>query len=272
MEDAIKVVSGIQCPLSLVIVLRGELGLDEAAEGLERAGSDDALRRAALADAHVNAGAEHRGVDATGDITVEHEACARTGIADVLDELGVARAVEYGDSYVGDLHVLRLRERTDVVADRAGDVDDTVALVPRDDLVHVEDGARVVHAAAVRDGDHAESVLAAGGGEGGSIDGVDSDVADRTAAVTDMLAVVEHRGVVLLALTDDHNPLEAHRSEELAHRVDRSAVGGKLVTATDIRNRTDRGRLGRAHELHAEVAVGVEVEGFSIGAHHGILR
>ena len=111
-------------------------------------------------------------------------------------------------------------------------------------------------------------VLAAGRGERGAVDRVDGDVAGRRRAVADVLAVEEHRRVVLLALADDDDAVEVDGAEELAHRVDRGAVGGVLVAAADERNGADRRGLGRTHELHAEVAVGVEEEGAGFGSRH----
>ena len=97
-----------------------------------------------------------------------------------------------------------------------------------DELVHVEDGRRVEHRAAVGDRDHRERVVAAGRRERRAVDRVDRDVALRAAPVADLLAVEEHRRLVLLALADDDRAVEVDRREERAHRVDGGAVGAVL--------------------------------------------
>ena len=76
------------------------------------------------------------------------------------------------------------------------------------------------------------------------------------AAVADVLAVVEHRRFVLLALADHDDAVHRDRAEHEAHRVDRGAVGGVLVAATGPAGRGDRRGLGDADHLEGDVAVG----------------
>ena len=83
-----------------------------------------------------------------------------------------------------------------------------------------------------------------------------------------MLAVVEHRRIVFLALTDDHKTVEVDGAQERAHGIDRCAIGGQLVPAADVGHRANGGSLGRAHEFHTEVAVWVEVNGGCCCAGH----
>jgi len=87
--------------------------------------------------------------------------------------------------------------------------------------------------------------------------------------VTDVLAVVEHRSLVLLALADHHEAVHAHRVEDQPHRVDRGAVRGLLLPAADPARGRERGVLGRPHQLQREVAVRPRVG--RVGAHAEVL-
>ena len=64
-----------------------------------------------------------------------------------------------------------------------------------------------------------------------------------------MLAVVEHRRFVLLALTDHHHAVHADGVQHVAHPVDRRLVSALLLPHPDKRCRRERGRLGHANEL-----------------------
>ena len=55
---------------------------------------------------------------------------------------------------------------------------------------------------------------------------VDRDVDLRPLAVPDLLAVGEHRRLVLLALADDDHAVHRHRVEDGVHAVDGGLVGG----------------------------------------------
>ena len=99
------------------------------------------------------------------------------------------------------------------------------------DLLHVDAGARVEHGAALGQRDHRQGVRLAARGERRSLQRVDRDVDVRRAAVADLLAVVEHRRLVLLALADHDDAVHRHRVEREAHRVDGGLVGGLLVAA-----------------------------------------
>jgi len=140
-------------------------------------------------------------------------------------------------------------------------------LVTGHDLVHVEDSGGVVHTAAVRDGNHREGVLATGCRERGAVDRIDRDVAGLPLPRAHVLAVIEHRGVILFALADDDQPVEVDGTEELAHGIHRSAVGGVLVAAPDERNGSDGRGLGCPNQLHSEVAIGMLEGGSGISVH-----
>ena len=163
--------------------------------------------------------------------------------------------VENDDGHVGDVDALGLGHRIDVPLDGFVDVDGALGLWAHGDLVHVEHRRRIEHRAALTDCDHGDRVGPALGHQRRAVDGVDSDVTVGAVAVTDLLAVVEHRGLVLLALADDHHTTHRHRGEQFAHGVDRGLVATVLV-ATPNPTSGGQGRgLGDANQLHREVAI-----------------
>ena len=177
------------------------------------------------------------------------------------DQLLVPRPVEDADGDVADRALLRLGDAPDVLGDRRGDVDDVGGGRAGGQLLHVEDGRRVVHRAAVGDGHDGDRVRHALGHERGAVDRVDGDVALGPVPVADLLAVVEHRRFVLLALADDDDAVHAHRADEGPHGVDGRAVAAVLVAAADPAAGGHRGRLGDPDQLEGEVAVGCRAVG-----------
>ena len=91
----------------------------------------------------------------------------------------------------------------------------------------------------------------------GSLERIHGDVHLGRRAVADVLAVVEHRRLVLLALADHDDAVHGDRVEQHPHRVHGRAVGALLVAAPDPAGAGERGVLGRTHELHREVAIGL---------------
>ncbi len=151
--------------------------------------------------------------------------------------------------------VLRLRDASDVLRDRGGDVDDVGGLGADGDLLHVEHGGRVEHRAPLGHGEHRDRAGSALRHEGRAVDRVDRDVAQRTVAVADLLAVVQHGRFVLLALTDHDDTLHRHGADHVPHRVDRGAVATFLVAASDPPAGRHRRGLGDADQFESEVAV-----------------
>ena len=150
------------------------------------------------------------------------------GLAALLDDLLVTGAVEDHGRDVVDVLAERLRHRAKVVGDRHVEVDDVGGLGADRDLLHVDAGSGIEHRAPLGDRDHRDGVGSAERGERGAVDRVDGDVARRT-AVADLLAVVEHRRFVLLALADDDDAVHRDAVEHEPHGIDRGAVGGVLV-------------------------------------------
>ena len=259
----IEVVACVQRPLPLVVVGGPEAGLDHAAHALHRAGRDDALRRASDAEQQVDAGVGTCGRDGARDVAVQDVLDAGAGLTDLLDQALVAGTVEQDHRDVVLVHALGLGHGGDVLGDRLADVDDVGGLGPGDQLLHVEHGRRVEHRVPRRDRHHRHGVVHPLGGQRGAVDRVDGHVALGTGAVADLLAVEQHRRVVLLALADDDRAAHADRADHEAHRVDGGLVGVVLVAPSDPACRGHRRRLGDAHQLEGEVAVG------PVGVAHG---
>src|SRR5207237_10190352 len=112
------------------------------------------------------------------------------------------------------------------------------------------------HRAALGDGDDADRARLSERCQPCALQRVDGDVDLRAFAVADLLAVVEHRRLVLLALADHADAAHADAVEHEAHRVDRRLVGALLLPAPDPPRRGHRARLGDADELHRDVPVG----------------
>ena len=115
----------------------------------------------------------------------------------------------------------RLGEGVEVLGRRAPDVAGALGPGPDGQLLHVDARAGVEHGAPLGHGDDGQRAAAALGGQGRPVDGVDGDVGQRGRAVADLLPVEEHRGVVLLALADDHDPVHRHARQHGPHGLDR---------------------------------------------------
>src|SRR5918994_1243281 len=88
-----------------------------------------------------------------------------------------------------------------------------------------------------------------------SVSPIGGAISSTPARPPDVLAVVEHRGLVLLALADHDDAVHRDGVEQQPHRVDRGPVGALLVAAPDPARGGKRGVLGGTHEPHGEVAV-----------------
>lgn len=159
----------------------------------------------------------------------------------------------YGD--VGHRCLAHLRDSLDVGRDRRGDVNEFGDVRTGGDLVHIEHRRRVEHRAALGHRQHRDGVRHALGHQGGAVDRIDGEVAIRPVAVADLLAVVEHRGVVLLALADHHHAPHRDGVDQFAHRVDGRAVAALLVAAHPSAGGHGPG-LGHPDQFHGEVAIG----------------
>ena len=225
-----------------------------AAYAAQRGGGEDSLRRAAGAEIDVDAGVAARSGDDPGHVAVLDQADARPRRADGGDQRFVARAVEDAGDDVADAYALGLRQRGEVRRRFAVEVDDVLRQAAADgDLVHIDVGG-VEESAILGHGDDRQRVGGAGGADGGALQRVEGDV-DLRAAAAHLLADIEHRRLVALALADDHRAVDGERAEGAAHGVDRRLVGGAFVAAADMARAGERRGLGDARRLERQVPV-----------------
>ena len=107
-------------------------------------------------------------------------------------------------------------------------------------------------AAALGDGEYRERVRHRLGADRRAFERIDGDVDLRPVAVADLLADVEHRRFVHLALADDDRAAHGYAAELAAHGIDGSLVGGLLVSSASEARSGDRGRLGHPCDLENE--------------------
>jgi len=131
--------------------------------------------------------------------------------------------------------------------------------------IHVKRGKGVVPEG-TGDGDDGDRVRLSDRGQPRSLERVDGYIDFGRVAVPDLLAVEEHRRLVLLPLADDDDALHGDGVEHRAHGVDGRLVGGLLVAAPDPARAAERGGLGHADELEREVPVGCD----AVAASHGL--
>src|SRR5690625_3134131 len=270
-QHALQIVAGVDGLLSFLVVLGGEPALEHAAGGLDGAGGDDALGGAAQPQQHVHAGAAGGG-DRAGHVPVHDELDARPGGADLLDQLLVTGALEHAHGDLLDRLVQRLGDQLDVLFDRQAQVHVLRGGRTHHHLLHVEHGRRVVHAAALGDGEHRQRVVVAEGGQPGAVDRIDRDVDVGPGAVTDALAVEQHGGLVLLALADHDGAVHPDGVHEGAHRIDGGPVSLVLVAEPHPATSGDRGGFGHPHQFEGEVAVGGGHLGRFAAVHRGLHR
>ena len=182
---------------------------------------------------------------------------ARAGRADRLDPVLVARTVEHNHHHVADRGPLALGHQPHRLPQGAVQVEQVGDLGRAGHLLHVHARAGIEHRPPRRQRDHRQCARHPVGGERRALERVDRDVHLRGRAVTDVLAVVEHRCFVLLPLADHDHAVHAHRVQHVAHAVDRRLVGRLLVAHPHQRRSGQRRGLGHADELQGQVAVGL---------------
>ena len=145
----------------------------------------------------------------------------------------VARAVENADVDLFRLHALGLGQRVDVLDGRRIQIDDAVGIArPDRDLVHVA-VRRVQQRRRARqwrqngDGEFGRFFAA----HGRAFQRVERDVDLRPVLGADLLADVEHRRLVALALADDDGAVDRQAVQFAPHGVDGGLVGRLLVAA-----------------------------------------
>ena len=137
------------------------------------------------------------------------------------------------------------------------EVDHAVRIAGADrELVHIDVG-RVEQVALLGDGEHGQRVGAGLGGDRRALQRIERDVDARAGALrgADLLADIEHRRLVALALADHHRAVHLERVQRRAHRLDRGMVGRFLVAAADQLRGGDRRRLGDPHHFQHQHAI-----------------
>jgi hypothetical protein len=145
----------------------------------------------------------------------------------------VAIPLEDHDRQVVDADAFRFGDPLEVLARRDIDVDRVRGLGADGDLVHVQRRPGEEHRPALRDRDDGDRIRHPERRETRALERIHGDVDLGPRSVPDLLAVEEHRRLVLLPLADDHDTSHGDGVDHQAHRVDRRLVGGDLVAAPD---------------------------------------
>ena len=138
---------------------------------------------------------------------------------------------------------------------------------PDGDLVHVDIGG-VQKRSPRPHRDHREGIGHGLGAEGGAFERVEGDIDLLALSGAHALADIEHRGLVALALADDHPAPDVEAVELGPHGIDRGLVGIGLGAASDQIGGGDGGGLagmGQAQGQHPAVIGGVLAD-----AGHGV--
>ena len=258
-QHAVEVVAGFQRLFTLCLVGRCQAALDNATGCLDSARCDNAFGGAAGAEHEVHAGVFAAGCDSAGDVTVEDDAGTGTCLANLLNQLGVAGAVQHAYGQLADLLALSLSDQVQVLLDGQAQVDELCGFGAGDQLLHVEHCGGVEHGAAVCHSNHGEGVVHAECGQAGTVDGVNRDVEGGTGAVADVLAVVQHGSLVLLAFTDDDGAVEVDGGEAVTHCVYGCTICEVLFACADPGACSNCCCFSRADQFHCEVAIAVVV-------------
>ncbi len=168
----------------------------------------------------------------------------------------MAWTVEHHDGEFIERLVFRARNGVEVVSHRFGDVDCTSSFRTDRNLVHVHERAGVEHRTAFGNCDDAQRVAAAERRECGAVDRVDGNVGYRFASVADVFTVEQHRRFVLFALTNHDDAIHVDGVQEIAHGIDRCAIGSILVTTSHPLGRRQCSGFGHPDQFHRQVAVG----------------
>ena len=113
---------------------------------------------------------------AARDVAVGDQPHAPARLADLLDALLVARAVEHDDHHVADVGALALGDQPDRLAERPVEVEQVGDVRAAGHLLHVDARARVEHRALLGERDHGERARAALRAQARALERVDGDV------------------------------------------------------------------------------------------------
>ena len=251
----------------LVIVAEQQAAEHLPAHAFQRGCCQHAFGRPARAHIHVDPGQVRFGaMHHAGHVPIGDQADGGAGLAHFGDHLFVARAFQNAHGDIVGRTALGGRQRIHAVH-RRHIQRHNARLVARPDrqLVHV-DVRRVQHRSARTHGNDGQRVGHVLGGQRGAFQRVKRDVHLRPFAIADFFADIQHRGLVALALADDHGALNVQFVQLVAHGVDGGLVGGFLVAAADPVGAGDGGLFGHARQSKRKHTV-IEI---NLGGHSGI--
>ena len=229
--------------------------LDHAAQCPDSARGHDAFRGTTDTHEHVDTRIRASSRDRAGNIAVEDQLGARTRLADLFDHVSVTWTIKHGHRHLRRLLTLSLRNTANVLADRQAEINRIRGLRAGHELIHVEHCRRVVHRPAFSNSHHGQRIVQALRRQTGAVDRVNRNIGFGAVTGTHVLAVEQHRGFILLALTDHHDTVEINGREHRTHRIDSRAVCPVLVAVANPRGRCDRRDLSHADQLHRQVPV-----------------
>ena len=232
-----------------------EAGKHGATRTFDGAGRQYAFRRAAGSHHDIDLGTLIHGHQGTGDVAVgmQLDACAYG--PDFLNKLLVAGLIENEDDKVVGILAQRFGDEAEVDMDRRIQIDDVTGGLADNQLLHVEAGAGVVHAASRSGPDDGNGVGTPISEQVGSLDGIHGDVKGRPIAHADDFAVVEHGRFVLFAFSDDDFARNGQGIEGQAHGVHGGAVSGVFVAASEPARGRKGGGFGDTDKIKGKVAL-----------------
>ena len=167
----------------------------------------------------------------------------------------MARAIEDHNTQLLYRLLETLREFDEVVGGRSVDVDGSSTTRADRNLVHIKAGPGIEHCATLGKCDDGNCAVSSHGGRRRAVDWVDGNIDERRATITDLLAVIEHRCLVLLALANDHDAVHGNTAEHETHRVDGGSVGTEFVAPTGPTRRRDRRCFGDSNQFESDIAI-----------------
>ena len=252
-------------PLFVLGLVDDEAREDLAVQAAHRRRGQHALGRAARPHDRVHTGADDRRGDAGRQVAVADQADARAGGADVGDELLVPLTIEHDHDEIVDVAAEAARNRLQVVRHRRIEADGILRAGPDDELFHVEIGG-VQQTAALGRREHGDRVGGAGRAEVRAFQRIDGDVdfgaarRPRGRAIlrvrhADLLADVQHRRFIALALADHDRAVDRHRVHDPPHRLDGDLVGLVAVALSHRVGAGDRRLLDDAQKFEREIGI-----------------